>query len=168
MKSGSLRAAPFQHAFVNASVRRPTEACLTRLFEILRRKTRSGLWNNTLRVATLPIMWRKTARQLLVLVLSVALATGLVVRTVQAAQMDVVAATTSADMPMHGKCDGCAGSEKAMPAAACAASFCSMAVLVPMTAVFPSAPAGVLEPATELASTGRAFAPDPYPPRRLS
>jgi hypothetical protein len=110
-------------------------------------------------------MWRDTARQLLVLVLSVALATGLVVRTVQAAQMDVVATTTSADMPMQGKCNGCAGSEKAMPVAACAASFCSMAILMPMAAVFPSAPAGVLEPATELTSTGHAFAPDPYPPR---
>jgi hypothetical protein len=111
------------------------------------------------------IMRRETARRLFVLVLSVALATGLIARTVQAAQMDVATATMTADMPMHGKCDGCAGSEKAMPPAACAASFCSMAVVMPVTAVFDPAPAGVLEPATEVSATGHAFPPDPYPPR---
>ncbi len=110
-------------------------------------------------------MWRETARQLLVLVLSVALATGLVVRTVQAAQMDVAAASRTADMPMHGMCDGCAGNEKAMPTAACAASFCSMAILAPVTAVFAPVLAGVLEPVAESTVTGHAFPPDPYPPR---
>lgn len=109
-------------------------------------------------------MWRDTARRLFVLVLSVALATALTMR-VQAVQADMTAAAMTADMPMHGKCDGCAGSEKGMTPAACAFSFCSMMAVAPIAPAFNPVTAEVVRPVAESAGTGHVFAPDPYPPR---
>ena len=111
------------------------------------------------------IMWRETARRLFVLVLSVALATGLVARAVQAASPETAVTAMSGDMPMHGKCNGCAGSEKAMPSAACAFAFCGMVAVVPVTATFDPVATGTIEPAVQWSATGHVFPPDPYPPR---
>lgn len=101
-------------------------------------------------------------------VLAVALSTALVVRNVRAVQMenmDVAAAMTMAtDMPMHGKCDGCAGNEKAMTAA-CSA-YCVAVVALPfLVAAYHPVPSGTVEPSLEPVKTGYATPPDPYPPR---
>jgi hypothetical protein len=62
-------------------------------------------------------MCSEFARRLLVFLLSVTLATGLSVCVVEAGSMDMTAAAmATTDMPMHGKCDGCAGNEKVMAA----------------------------------------------------
>jgi len=112
------------------------------------------------------------ARRVFVIVLSVALATGVAVRSVQALAMDVAApaataaATTDTDMPMSGKCDGCAGDEKAM-AAACSA-LCSGAVAVlPVVVAFEPISVETIGPSATPAATGHAFPPDPYPPRPI-
>ena len=110
-------------------------------------------------------MWRETARRLFVLVISVALATGLVARAVQPASSEVAAMAMSGDMPMHGKCDGCAGSEKAMPSAACAFAFCGLVAVMPVAITFESVAAGTIAPTAQRSATGHVFPPDPYPPR---
>jgi len=110
------------------------------------------------------------ARRVFVIALSVALATGMAARSVQALAMDVAApaataaATTDTGMPMSGKCDGSAGDEKAM-AAACSA-VCSGAVAVlPLIVAFGPVPVETIGPSATPAATGHAFPPDPYPPR---
>jgi hypothetical protein len=112
-------------------------------------------------------MWRGTAHRLLALLLSVALATGLTVRVVQAGGMEMTAAAMAADMPMHGKCDGCAGNEKSVAPSACSA-YCGSIIGLPATAVaFASLPAEMVAPGVEPAATGHAVPPDPYPPRPI-
>jgi hypothetical protein len=112
------------------------------------------------------------ARRLFVIVLSVALATGLATRASQAIAMDVKTAvaagatsTLDAPMPMSGKCIGCAGSEKAMASAVCSA-FCggAMASLSVVVAFSPVC-VDTVEPSIAAVATGHAFPPDPYPPR---
>jgi hypothetical protein len=112
------------------------------------------------------------ARRLLVLVLSVALATGFVTRSVHALAMDIkapaaatVVASKSSGMPMSGECSGCTGSEKAMMSAACSA-FCGSAVaLPPVVVAFDPGLVDTVEPSAAPAATGRTFPPDPGPPR---
>ena len=115
-------------------------------------------------------MRSEIARRVFAIVLSVALATGVAVRSVQALAMDVAApaataaATTDTGMPMSGKCDGCAGDEKAM-AAACS-GLCSGAVAVlPVVVTFDPISVETIDPSDTQAATGHAFPPDPYPPR---
>jgi len=119
-------------------------------------------------IGTFEIMWREAARRTFVLVLAVALAAALVMRNVQAGNMDnmdVAAAATATDMPVHGKCDGCAGNEKAMTPAACSA-YCGAIVAFPFLIVaYHPVPAETVEPRTLPAGTGHAAPPDPYPPR---
>ena len=112
----------------------------------------------------------ETAHRVFVIVLSVALATGLVVRSAQALAMDIAvpaataAATTDTAMPMSGKCDGRAGDEKA---AACSA-FCSNAIaLLSVVVAFGPVPVETVAPSAAPAATGHAFPPDPYPPRPI-
>jgi hypothetical protein len=118
------------------------------------------------------LMRFEIARRVFVIVLSVALATGVAVRSVQAIAMDIAApaataaATTDTDMPMSGKCSGCAGDEKAM-AAGCSA-FCSGAVAVlPLVVAFGPISAETIGPSAAPSATGHAFPPDPYPPRPI-
>jgi hypothetical protein len=111
------------------------------------------------------------ARRLLVIVLSVALSTGLVLRSAQAFTMDIMApavatATPDAAMPMPGKCDGCAGHEKAV--GACSASCANVFALLPAVVGFVSVPVETVGPCVEASATGRAFPPDPYPLDRPS
>jgi len=116
-------------------------------------------------------MRSEIARRLFVIVLSVALATGMVVRSVQALAMDVApaataAATADADMPISGKCNGCAGDENAT-AAACSA-LCSSAVAVfPVVVAFGPVSVETIGPSAVSAADGHAFPPDPYPPRPI-
>jgi len=110
-------------------------------------------------------MWSEFARRLFVVLLSVALATGLTVRVVQAGNMDMTAAAMATDMPMHGKCDGCAGNEKAMAPTACSAYCGSVAALPSMVVAFDSLGIDGVAPSVAPAATGHVFPPDPYPPR---
>jgi hypothetical protein len=112
------------------------------------------------------------ARRLFVIVLSVALATGGVARSVQALAMDMIAPTATAaatpdgGMPMSGKCNGCAGDEKAM-AAACSA-VCSGAVAVlPVVVAFGVVCVETVDFSAVRRATGYSFPPDPYPPRPI-
>lgn len=112
-------------------------------------------------------MLRKAVNQLVVVLLSVALVTALVVRSVQADNTGV-AAVMSMDMPMHGKCNGCAGQEKSITPTACFA-FCSTVAVVSLRpAAYNPTPAETLAPSNALAAIGLAAAPDPYPPRPAS
>jgi len=112
------------------------------------------------------------ARRLFVIVLSVALATGVAVRSAQALAMDVAApaataaATTDTDMPMSGKCNGCAGDEKAMAAGCFALCIGAVAVLPLVVALGPIS-VETIGPSAAPAATGHAFPPDPYPPRPI-
>jgi hypothetical protein len=110
-------------------------------------------------------MCRISVRLLLVIVLSVTLATGFITRSVQAANMDMVITSMNGEMPMHGKCDGCAGSEKTMTPAACVASFCSVAAIAPVVAAFDAASSDTVEPRAETPATGHIFSPNPHPPK---
>jgi hypothetical protein len=112
------------------------------------------------------------ARRVFVIVLSIALATGAAVRSAQAIAMDATApaetaaATTDTDIPMSGKCDGCAGDEKAM-AAACSA-VCSGAVAVlPVVVAFGVVCVETVDFSAVRPATGYSFPPDPYPPRPI-
>lgn len=112
------------------------------------------------------------ARRLFVVVLSVALATGLATRLVHAIAMDTEApaaatatATMDTGMPMSGKCSGCAGSEKAMMSAACSASCGTAVALPPVVVAFDPVLVATIGPSAAPTATGRAFPPDPYPPR---
>src|SRR5262249_35395925 len=118
------------------------------------------------------LMRLEIARRVFVIVLSVALATGVAVRSVQAIAMDVAApaataaATTDTGMPTSDKCSGCAGDEKAM-AAGCSA-LCSRAVgALPLASAFGPTSAETVGPSATLAATGHAFPPGPSPPRPI-
>ena len=111
-------------------------------------------------------------RRLFVIVLSVALATGLAMRSGQAVAMDLKTAapaaatmTTDMDMPVSGKCIGCSGIEKAMASAACSA-FCGGAMAsLPAVVAFSPVCVDTVEPSVAAIATGHALPPDPYPPR---
>jgi hypothetical protein len=111
---------------------------------------------------------RSFARRLLVLLLSVALATGLTVRFVDAGTIEMTATSAAADMPMHGKCDGCAGNEKAMAPAACS-TYCTGLTALPaiMAAAIDLLADNSVTPPVEPAATGHTAPPDPYPPRPI-
>jgi hypothetical protein len=112
------------------------------------------------------------APRLFVIVLSVALATGLVVRSVPSIAMDITAsaataaATTDTDMPMSGKCNGCAGDENAM-AACCSALCTSVVAVLPAVVAFGPVAVEAIGPSAAPATVGHTVPPDPYPPRPI-
>ena len=116
-----------------------------------------------------PGMWSEPARRLLVLLLSVALATGITMRVAHADGVDMTAAAMTTGMSMDGKCHGCPGEDKAMPPTACFAFCGGVVAALPSLAVALEAP-GIdgVAPAQEPVATGHAAAPDPYPPRPIS
>jgi hypothetical protein len=110
------------------------------------------------------------ARRLAVIVLSVALSTGLVLRSAQAIAMDIMAPPTAGvtaapdtAMPMPDKCDGCAGHEKAV--GACSAFCANVFALLPAAIGFVSVPIETVGPCVEASATGHTFPPDPHPPK---
>lgn len=113
-------------------------------------------------------MRRDISRRLFVIALSMALATGLVGHSVQAFDIGLkaaAAATMNADTPMSGKCDGCAGSEKAMTPSACCA-FCASVIAFPaMAEAYSVGPVATMTFAASSNVTGRTILPDPHPPR---
>jgi hypothetical protein len=100
------------------------------------------------------------------------LAGGLVVHGFVGLDMGSTSSTSMAtempmttDMPMSGKCDGCAGQEKGMSPAACSA-FCGAVIAIPSVAVvFNTISIETLGPSAGPIVTGHADPPDPDPPR---
>lgn len=112
---------------------------------------------------------RKT-RRLFALALAVALIFGRVgYPSPASADAAIPAAVMSMDMsaaiPMHGKCDGCAGDEKATASAACSAYCGTIAAFALIPIAYSPSPAETLGPRLALAATGLSVPPDPYPPR---
>jgi hypothetical protein len=105
-------------------------------------------------------------RRISILSAALVLAAGLVAHGFAGQEMVVKSAMTAAgDMPMPGKCDGCAGDEKGVAPAACSA-FCGAVIAVPSVAdVSDAVPSDTLGPSAGATVTGHADPPDPYPPR---
>ncbi len=86
----------------------------------------------------------------------------IIVKSAMTAASDI---PLSSDMPMPGKCNGCAGDEKGMAATACSA-FCGAVIVLPLAAVVIDAvPAEKLNPTAGPDAIGHANTPDPYPPK---
>ena len=113
-------------------------------------------------------------RRIPALLAAMVLAAGLVAHGFGGPDMIVTSAMTtvsdmpmSSDMPMPGKCNGCAGDEKGVASAACYA-FCGAVIALPLVAVVLYAvPAETLNPTAGPNAIGHADAPDPYPPRPI-
>lgn len=117
-------------------------------------------------------MLSERTRRISVLLLPLVVAAGLVAHGFVGPDLVVKSTITAAgdmpmssDMPMSGKCDGCAGDEKGMGSAACSA-FCGAVIAVPSAvAIFYAVPIDILRPLAGSIETGHASPPDPYPPR---
>jgi hypothetical protein len=83
------------------------------------------------------------------------------------ATSDATSMDTTADMPMPCKDGGCAGDEKGLMPAACAAFCGSVAASPVVPTVFDAVPIATLWPPKSTALTGYAGPPDPYPPRPI-
>jgi hypothetical protein len=113
-------------------------------------------------------------RRILALLSALVLALGLVTHGFAGPDMVVKSVVTAAadmpmsgNMPMSGKCNGCAGDETGVAPAACSA-FCAAVIAVPsVAAVFDAVPIETLVPSAGAIVTGRADPPDPYPPRPI-
>jgi hypothetical protein len=118
-------------------------------------------------------MWRMPARRLVAIFLSVILATAVAIRPGHVnSSTDVKVATTmdmgAMGMPMHGKCDGCAGHEKSTALTACSAYCGATAALPYLTVAYNPMTTATLRPRVALPATGINAPPDPYPPRPIS
>jgi hypothetical protein len=112
-----------------------------------------------------------TTRRISGLLTAFVLAVGLVAPGFGAPDLVVKSTMTVAnDMPMSsdmpGKCNGCAGHEKGLAAAACSSVLCgSMIALPSLMVVLSAVPAEAPKPADEPDASGRTVPTDPYPPR---
>jgi hypothetical protein len=84
---------------------------------------------------------------------------------VSAMTVEMVTGATN-DMPMSGKCDGCASDRDGMSAGACAA-YCGSMVALPavVVATIEALPLVLPKPMLRLKMAGIWPPPDPYPPR---
>ncbi|MGH6777723.1 MAG: hypothetical protein ACRECL_06910 [Bradyrhizobium sp.] len=73
---------------------------------------------------------------------------------------------TSVDVPMSGKCHGCADHDRAMAPAACPACYSNFVVLPVTGMLFEPLSADHMEYSVCPTLTGYTTPPDPYPPRR--
>ena len=110
-------------------------------------------------------------RRILTITLALSLAAGLVTHGVRAMELgsDIViaAATGMPDMPMSGKCDGCAGDEKTTMPAACSA-FCNSVIALPSEVVeFNAVLIGTMWPSIETIGIGHSYPPEPHPPKPI-
>ena len=110
-------------------------------------------------------------RRLSTLLMAVVLAVGLVTHGVGGPNIVAKSAMTAAhdmpmsgDMPMPGKCDGCAGDEKGVVPTACDA-FCGAVITIPLAVILHAVPDEILNLAPETDPIGQTVPPDPYPPR---
>ena len=112
-------------------------------------------------------MWREITQRALVVVLAVAVATAAVAHSVPAGDAHVAMSSDgmATDMPMHGKCSGCAGDEKGLASTSCSV-YCGVVVALPAIAVAADAVAtDVLAPSNQAILASLSIAPEPYPPR---
>jgi len=109
------------------------------------------------------------ARRLLASMLIATLAAGLVAQGAGAAGMDVKAAIIAAhdDMPMSGKCDGCAGNDKAMMPGACFTMCNNMVALPTISIAWAAVPAEDVSVAIVSSTKSHTGPPEPYPPRPI-
>jgi hypothetical protein len=121
-------------------------------------------------------MLAEKVRHLFVRTLALALAAGLVTHSMPAGNFAAKAADmtvamsmdTAPDVPMQGKCDGCAGDENGLMSSACSA-FCGSAITLPSPPVLLDATAIAIPlPPAGTVVTGHTGPPDPYPPRPTS
>jgi hypothetical protein len=119
------------------------------------------------------LMLAEKIRRLFVMFLTLALTAGLGVHSIPmsnlgahgAPKLMMMAMGAATDMPMPCKSDGCAGDEKGLMPAACAA-FCSSVAAAPVLPIlFDAVPIATMWPPKGTALTGLAGPPDPYPPR---
>ncbi len=120
-------------------------------------------------------MLAEKMRRLFVMFLALALTAGLVAHSVptpnlgghSAPMMMALAMDAAPDMPMPCKSDGCAGDEKGLMPAACAA-FCNSVAASPVLPIlFDAVPIATMWPPNGTALTGLTGPPDPYPPRPI-
>ena len=121
------------------------------------------------------MMLAERIRRLFVVFLAVALTAGLVAHSIpmsnlgahDAPKLMAMAMGAATDMPMPCKSDGCAGDEKGLMPAACAA-FCSSIAAAPVLPIlFEAVPIATMWPPKAIVLTGLAGPPDPYPPRPI-
>lgn len=95
----------------------------------------------------------------------VALAAAFQLRSDQGSSAKAQTVAMSADMPMHGHCDGCAGNETAMTPSVCS-PFCTTVATLPfLNVAYDPVFSEVIASNVEVAATGHTTPPDPYPPR---
>jgi len=122
-------------------------------------------------------MLAEKIRRLFVMFLALALTAGLVTHSIPTSDLSAhgapkpttmaMAMGAAADMPMPCKSNGCAGDEKGLMPAACAA-FCSSVAAAPILPIlFEAVPIATMWPPKAAALTGLAGPPDPYPPRPI-
>lgn len=117
-------------------------------------------------------MLSEKMRQISALLAALVLVAGLVTHGFGGPDMIVKSAMTAAsdmpmpnDIPMPGKCNGCAGDDNGVAQAACSA-FCGAVIALPSAAaVLDAVPISILDLSAGVAVTGHADPPDPYPPR---
>ena len=117
-------------------------------------------------------MSSKKIRRVPAFLAALVLAVGLIAHGVGGPDITVKSAMTTASdmsmpsgMPMPGKCNSCAGNEKGVAPAVCAA-FCSAVIALPVApVVLHAVPAETLSPTHESDASGFADPPDPHPPR---
>jgi hypothetical protein len=111
-------------------------------------------------------MHNALVRPILSVVLSVALATGLVLHSAYAADMGMNSPVAmSSDMSMQGGCDRCGDDGKGIAPGLCAAYCSTIVAAMTPTQVFYAAPIALLTWPPQLPLVGRGEPPDPYPPR---
>jgi hypothetical protein len=115
------------------------------------------------------LMLVETVRRISTLLVTLALVFGPAVNSVYAASMGAkMAVAASSDVHSPSKCDDCGAAKAGMSVGMCsAASYCGGLTAFPSTgnAVFEPLPVGTLAPYNTRHMTGRADAPDPYPPK---
>ena len=97
--------------------------------------------------------------------LSMTLVVGVGVHSMQASNMGMKAVASATDMPMHGKCSGCAGDEKAIGPSACSVYCGTIGALQTVPVVFGAVAVDIFKPSDQSFMTGYSTPPDPYPPR---
>ena len=108
----------------------------------------------------------QNARPILLLLLTLALVVGHVMHAVGSPNMAIKIDTMAfVEKPTPVKCDGCAGYEVGVAAAACAAYCVSLSFLPVATNSLYFVPGNVVGFITGTNLTGHGAPPDPYPPR---
>ena len=113
-------------------------------------------------------MWLELARRFVMIVLSVAIATGFMAHAAQSKPYhDQVAAfaTIAGNHLTTGARDGCAGDQNVKVQVACFVTCGAVGALPPPAVIFNTVDAEILSPSVDLAMIDHTIPPDPYPPK---